>query len=221
MTEPNSATHTDIQSSKSIAMNEVFKPSEVLASPKPSSLLSAAKIQSSPPDSLRSMLTSGSPLKSARSAYPVDFDRLKKRVEAKLASSDQPSVFDMYGYGYGYGADEDPSPKQQEQPDGTKRRRYERRNSKTPAMLMAMKSPLLCHLDFLEDKKEFEPSPTVTAANVSSPVRLNNSTPSTVTLSPRLDSRALPHFDVWDGGLDIAEDLVMQLQKRKRSSKPS
>ena len=207
--EPNSATHADIQSNKSLAMDEVHKPSDVLASPKPTSLLSAAKVQSSPPDSLRSMLTSGSPLKSARSPYPVDFDRFKKRVEAKLASADQSSVFDMYGYGYGYGADENPLQKQ-EQPDGPKRRRYERRNSKTPAMLMAMKSPLLCQLDFLEDKKEFDASSPVRPANCSS----------TIALSPRLDSRVLPNFNVWDGGLEIAEDLVMQLQKRKRPSKP-
>lgn len=220
--EPNTSsdTYTDNVSSKNIVVDDAFMPTDILASPKQTSLLPTSKLHLSPPDSFRRMLTSGSPLKNSRSAYPVDFDRFKKRVETKLASSDQPSVFDLYGYGYGYGADEDTSPKQREQADGTKRRRYERRNSKTPAMLMmAMKSPLLCHLDFLEDKKEFESAPSETSTSIASPEQQNNNSIA-IALSPRLEPRALPKFDVWDGGLEIAEDLVMQLQKRKRPSKP-
>jgi hypothetical protein len=220
--EPNTSidTFTDNTSSKNILADDAFIPTDILASPKPTSLLPTSKLHLSPPDSLRRMLTSGSPIKTSRSTYPVDFDRFKKRVETKLASSDQPSVFELYGYGYGYGADEETSPKQREQADGTKRRRYERRNSKTPAMLMmSMKSPLLCHLDFLEDKKEFESAPSEAPTSIASPEQHSNNS-SAIALSPRLESRALPNFDVWDGGLEIAEDLVLQLQKRKRPSKP-
>ena len=219
--EPTIAIHTDNVTNKKLDIDDVINMADIVASPKPTSLLPTSKIHLSPPDSLRRMLTSGSPLKSARAAYPIDFDRFKKRVETKLASSDQPSVFELYDYGYGYGADEDTSPKPREQADGTKRRRFERRNSKTPAMLMmAMKSPLLCHLDFLEDKKEFENPPTETSRSVSPTDEQQSSSGSAIALSPRLESRALPNFDVWDGGLEIAEDLVLQLQKRKRPSKP-
>ena len=218
--EPNSATNTDTADIKHQVVDDAFLKTDVLASPKRASLIPTSKIHLSPPDSLRRMLTSGSPLKSSRSPYPVDFEMFKKRVENKLARSDSPSAFELYGYGYGYGADEDASPKQREQTDGTKRRRFERRNSKTPAMMMmSMKSPLLCHLDFLEDKKEFETSSTETSTTASSPEQRSSFT-STIALSPRLESRAIPNFDVWDGGLEIAEDLVLQLQKRKRPSKP-
>ena len=219
--QSSSLSNADNTSIKQRVADDAFTATDILASPKSTSLLPTSKAQLSPPDSLRRMLTSGSPMKSARSAYPVDFDRFKKRVETKLASSDQQSAFDLYGYGYGYGADDDTSPTQQGQADGTKRRRYERRNSKTPAMLMmSMKSPLFCHLDFLEDKKEFDSSLTETPKVVSSPGQQSSYT-STTALSPRLfDFKSSPKFDAWSGGLEIAEDLVMQLQKRKRPSKP-
>jgi hypothetical protein len=219
-TTTGSTTSTNNASCMNIIVDDNNTPVDILTSPKPTSLLPTSKSQLSPPDSLRRMLSSGSPLKSSRSAYPIDFDRIKKRVETKLASADQSSVYDLYGYDYGYGADEDASPKQREQTDGTKRRKFERRNSKTEAMLrMSIASPLLCHLDFLEEKKELEKSFTGTLPIVSSP-QLHRSSSSTIAHSPRLKPRALPNFDVWDGGLEIAEDLVMQLQKRKRPSKP-
>ena len=214
-----SPSYADNTSSTNAVVDNSVVQTDILESPKPVALLPTSKSQLSPPDSLRRMLTCGSPLKSSRTAYPIDFDRFKKRVETKLASADQPSVFELYGYGYGYGADEETSPKQSGPAEGSKRRKFERRNSKTPAMLMSMASPLLCHLDFLEEKKEFESTPSEPAEKVS-PTGRQGSFASTIGLSPRLESRALPNFDVWDGGLEIAEDLVMQLQKRKRPSKP-
>jgi hypothetical protein len=199
---PNAFSHD--RSSSIVAMNSVVKPSDLLSSPK----LSPSHSPSSPPDSLRRLMTSGSMLKSPRSPFALDFERLKKKVESKNLGKD-PSAFDMYGYGYG--ADEAEKSAQQQDEFGAKRRRFQRRNSKTPAMLMAMNSPLLLHLDFLEDKKEFEKS---TAAS-----------PSALELA-NVSSCGLPlpastgTFDDWAGGLAIAEDIVMQLQKRKRSTQP-
>jgi hypothetical protein len=205
-----------ISSLNNLKVSTVFKQSDLSSSPKSSSPI-AMMGQSSPPISLRRLMATGSPLKAARSAYSIDFDRYKQRSEAKLASSDQPSAFDLYGYGYGYGADEErSSTQQQDDSEGTKRRRYQRRNSKTPAMLMAMNSPLLFHLDFLEDKKEHENSSQQSTPSASN----EQSSSCKTTRSPRLEPRPLPNFDSWDGGLEIAEDLVMHLQKRKRSTKP-
>lgn len=77
-------------------------------------------------------------------------------------------------------------------PRPTKRRRFERRNSKTPAMLMAMSAAAL-DLDFLEkDDKEC-----------------------------RLVDDDDDDDDNWDGGLEIAEELVKQLQERRRSNASS
>jgi hypothetical protein len=209
--EPNALTR--ITSFNNFTAGSVFKPSDITASPKSSSPLPAMG-QSSPTISLRRLMASGSPLKSGRSAYSIDFDRYKQRSEVKLASTDQPSAFELYGYGYGYGADEEKSSTQQDDSEGTKRRRFQRRNSKTPAMLMmAMNSPLFNYRDILEDKKELKNPVQQSAPSTST----NHS--ACTTASPRLEPRTLPNFDSWDGGLEIAEDLVMHLQKRKRSSK--
>ena len=212
-TEIDSSTHTDIPSINNTMGDDVVKPSDTLSSPKPT-LLPAPKIHPSmsPPDSLRRMFTSGSPLKSSRPVYPIDFDMLKKRVESKIESTEQPSVFDLYGYGYGYGPDEGNSPKQRENVEGGRKRQFERRNSKTSRMMMlSMKTPFL--LDFLDDKKDLESTATDSATT--------GSDSSKFTLSPRSDSGALSGFDAFDRGIDIAEDLVKQLQKQKQKRKRS
>jgi hypothetical protein len=78
----------------------------------------------------------------------------------------------------------------------TKKRRFERRNSKTPAMLLAMSTAAsaLPQLDFLDED--------------------NND----------LDEASKPQFSyvdddddesTWGGGLDIAEQLVAQLKRRR------
>uniref|UniRef100_A0A8J9T8G1 Uncharacterized protein n=1 Tax=Phaeodactylum tricornutum TaxID=2850 RepID=A0A8J9T8G1_PHATR len=78
----------------------------------------------------------------------------------------------------------------------TKKRRFERRNSKTPAMLLAMSTAAsaLPQLDFLDED--------------------NND----------LDEASKPQFSyvdddddesTWGGGLDIAEQLVSQLKQRR------
>ena len=78
---------------------------------------------------------------------------------------------------YGYGEDFVPPP--------PKRRRMERRNSKTPRMLMAMNASL-ASLDFLNDTDD------------------------------SLFKTATGGDDEFDGGLQIAEDLVKHLQTRRR-----
>lgn len=139
------------------------------------------------PNSLNRLMSLGSSMKAVHTAYVEEARRTREQKK-------EPSSED-YGYGYGYGPDEDEPVKKQcaEEEPPNKRRRFQRRNSKTPAMLMAMHSPLLLHLDFLEDKKE-------EAAACESP------------------STSTPSLDSWDGGLEIAEELVMHLQKRRESN---
>lgn len=194
-----------VQTTKHAAVDTVVKPLDLMTSPKSST--NPSLITLSPPDSLRRLMTSGSQ-KSGRTPFTVDFDRLKKNVEVKKLSDE---ALDLYGYGYGYGADEgdksSSSATAAQNDEGAKRRKFQRRNSKTPAMLMAMNSPLLYHLDFLEDKKEHEQS---AAAAVSA----------TSELPKTFEFTASKTFDSWDTGIEIAEDLVMHLQKRKRASQP-
>ena len=90
-------------------------------------------------------------------------------------------------YGYGKRDSEEPP---------VKRRRMQRRNSKTPAMLMAMSSSLL-PLDFLEKKEEDKPKKEPN-------VRQD-------------DDQDDDEDDNWDGGLEIAEELVKHLQTRRSS----
>jgi hypothetical protein len=188
-----------IQTTKHAVVDTVVKPLDLMASPKSSN--GSSRVARSPPDSLRRLMTSGSQ-KSGRTPFTVDFDRLKKNLENKKLSDE---ALDLYGYGYGCGADEDANAAQNDK--GAKRRKFQRRNSKTPAMLMAMNSPLLFHLDFLEDKKEHEQS----AASAAS---------ATSELPKTFEFTASNTFDSWDTGIEIAEDLVMHLQKRKRASQP-
>ena len=156
--------------------------------PKSSSLLGRS------PNSLNRLMSGRSSLKSVRSAFVLDLESNKQKKDVS---------FDACDYGYGYGPDEDDKPSQpQLESPPTKRRRFQRRNSKTPAMLMAMNSPLLFHLDFLEDKKEREK----TAAAGSEVSETSNSE----SQSRKPDS--------WDGGLEIAEELVKHLQKHRKSN---
>lgn len=193
-----------MKATKHVVVDTVVKPLDLLASPKAS--YASSLVALSPPDSLRRLMTSGSQ-KSGRTPFTVDFDRLKKNVEAKTLSDE---ALDLYGYGYGYGADEEPTSSSSttaQNDEGAKRRKFQRRNSKTPAMLMAMNSPLLFHLDFLEEKKEHEQSAATSAT-------------ATSELPKAFEFTSSSAFDSWDTGIEIAEDLVMHLQKRKRASQP-
>ena len=84
-----------------------------------------------------------------------------------------------------------------------KRRRFQRRNSKTPAMLFsAMKMPQeLFDTEDDDGSKKQKKTPTEVFANAS---------------APRGDDD-----EDWDGGLEIAEQLVKQLQKRRLSDASS
>jgi hypothetical protein len=129
-----------------------------------------------------------------------------------------PSAEDLYGYGYeGYGPEDDSAPAARQQdnecttdthPPANKRRRFQRRNSKTPAMLLAMNSPLLLQLDFLEDKKDQEKD-FFSGFNPALPPSMSSATDTSTTESKVAES--------WDGGLEIAEELVKHLQKRRKS----
>jgi hypothetical protein len=94
-----------------------------------------------------------------------------------------------YGYGYGKNSEQEPPPK---------RRRMQRRNSKTPAMLMSMAASLV-QLEFLDEEKKEEEEKQKLAKKE----------------SPEDDD---DDDDDWDGGLEIAEELVKHLQQRRRSN---
>lgn len=145
---------------RSVRISTPTKPVEMLYGSKP--------IYPGTPTSLNRMIYNSSSLKAAHAAFVRDYEQ--SRSPKKVS-------FDSNPYGYGY--DE---PEVEERP--VKRRRFERRNSKTPAMLMAMSAAL--DLDFLA-KHDNE------------------------------DQSKEDDEDNWDGGLEIAEELVKQLQQRRKS----
>lgn len=130
---------------------------------------------SSSPMSLSKIISNRKSLKAMHKAYALD---LEKRQEPKSVTF----ALDQQDYEYG-----DASP-DSERP--TKRRRYQRRNSKTPAMLMQMKSALMMGLDLSKLDEE--------------------------THEAEGSSRTLS-VDDWEDGLEIAEELVEQLRNRQRN----
>ena len=133
------------------------------------------------PYSLNRLMSNRSSLKNLHTAFVRD---IEKRRGMKSVGFTTTAPID---YAYGEGAPDAEPP--------TKRRRCQRRNSKTPAMLMRMNSPLV-NLDFLteleKDTKE---------------------TKKTVLKTGEEDS--------WDDGLQAAEDLVKQLRSCRRNSDSS
>jgi len=95
----------------------------------------------------------------------------------------------MADLGYGNDACTANNDTQGEQPN--KRRRFQRRNSKTSAMLFKTLNSLPTDFFAEESKKEEAPKPTPVV---------------------KTDDE-----DDWDGGLEIAEQLVKHLQKRRAS----
>mmetsp|Transcript_16553 Transcript_16553/g.31464 ORF Transcript_16553/g.31464 Transcript_16553/m.31464 type:complete len:220 (-) Transcript_16553:124-783(-) len=196
--------------------NSAMNPKTFPLSPKPSEFLYGSKgyLNRASPEYLNKMM---SPSFSVRSAFLQDCERRRKAKGVSFDQSSSEKEVD-YGYGemdmnpqvsvrsaflrdcekrrktskgvsfepsadseeidYGYGVDIAPPP--------AKRMRMQRRNSKTPQMLMAM-SASLATLDFL------------------------NETDNSLFSS---ESKG----DAFDGGLQIAEDLVKHLQTRRRRS---
>lgn len=111
----------------------------------------------------------------------------KFREENKVAFNFDTGV----DYGYGDAQPDDPSdvPKQQQM---NKKRRFERRCSKTPAMLRAMSSPIM-QMSLFDEK--------------ASGMKKSRST-----------SYMSKANDDWDDGLEIAEELVKHLQNKRRIS---
>ena len=107
---------------------------------------------------------------------------------------------------YGYGKDPESSS------ESPKRRRFQRRNSKTPQMLMQQTATLL-PLNLVvgtdNDSKESDnPKNTVPAKSEPAIFKITN-------VNDEDD-------DDWeDDGLEVAEELVKQLQQRRRSSSAS
>eukprot|EP00522_Entomoneis_paludosa_P011989 CAMPEP_0172443754 /NCGR_PEP_ID=MMETSP1065-20121228/3970_1 /TAXON_ID=265537 /ORGANISM="Amphiprora paludosa, Strain CCMP125" /LENGTH=174 /DNA_ID=CAMNT_0013194091 /DNA_START=28 /DNA_END=552 /DNA_ORIENTATION=- len=99
---------------------------------------------------------------------------------AKSTVETTPSEEVDYGYGDDVVPPSEPEPK---------RRRMQRRNSKTPAMLMAM-SASIAAADFHGERKPAK----IGADEIKVPK---------------------PQSESWDGGLEIAEDLVRHLQSRR------
>lgn len=153
------------------------------------------------PNSLNRMIYGGSTLKAAHSVFIRDFDKRKLGKKsvcfgAELSDygyeQEQPKKV-SFGGPCDYGYSEDHS--QEDRP--AKRRRMQRRNSKTPAMLMAMSANSALDLDFLEKRDELE---RTDSRQSSSSSILNDDD------------------DNWDGGLEIAEELVKHLQQRRHSN---
>lgn len=134
---------------------------------------------SSPASSLNELMANRVSLQAAHAAFCRDYEQRRKAVAFPKDSVD-------YGYDdYGYNQETDI------QPPPAKRRRFQRRNSKTPQMLMSM-SASLASLDFLMDDDDREDKKTGTGEE---------------------------DEDNWDGGLQIAEELVKQLQNRRNSNR--
>lgn len=124
------------------------------------------------PMSLTKIMANGKSLKAVHEALIRD---LECGSEPKSVSF----ALDQQDYGYG-----DASP-DTERP--TKRRRYQRRNSKTPAMLMQMQASLMG----FDLSKLDEETHGVEESNERS-------------------------SDDWNGGIEIAEELVQQLRNRRQ-----
>jgi hypothetical protein len=123
----------------------------------------------SSPMSLSKMIASG---KSLKSALGRD---LEKETSLKSVSFE----LDQQDYGYGHAAPDTEPP--------TKRRRFQRRNSKTPAMLMQMQASLM-NFDLSKLDEETHGAEENTELST----------------------------DDWNGGIEIAEELVQQLRNRRQ-----
>ena len=121
----------------------VLNPRSLPLSPKASDFLYGSKGLTSrtTPLALNKMMSSSATF-SVRSAFLQDCERRRKSrgVSFEPAEKKEPDAID-----YGYGEDFVPPP--------PKKRRMERRNSKTPRMLMAMNASL-AGLDFLNDSDD-------------------------------------------------------------------
>jgi hypothetical protein len=136
----------------------------------------------SQPNSLHSFMANRSSLSSLSAVRSAFLDMEKRRqVGAKAVNFDT-------DYGYGNDTVQEPP---------SKKRRFQRRNSKTPAMLMSMSASLV-QLEFLDEEKKEEEE------------RQKKLT--------KVDTSEDDDDDNWDGGLEIAEELVKHLQQRRRSS---
>ena len=185
----------------------------------PTTTVKSLLAQRGPPNSLNRLISNRGSLKAVHASFVRDMEshlRQNKKNEVSQEEIDygygDAAPGNDYGdstdYGYGDASPSEPSnnkndafepqnlnPKAEE-PDA-KRRRYQRRNSKTPAMLLAMNSPLLLHLDFLEDQ--------------------NGQQNASLTGSPPSSGSGILPKDIWDGGIEIAEELFKHLQKRRQS----
>jgi hypothetical protein len=89
----------------------------------------------------------------------------------------------------------------------TKRKRFQRRNSKTPAMLNAMNLP--CQGDI-----EREMSIATKSLAVTSQEQLDSGKNTHIRTGTKEQCR----FDSWDRGLDIVEDIVTHIRQRRKYS---
>jgi hypothetical protein len=186
----------------------------------PKTTVTSLLAQRSPPNSLNRLIANRGSLKTVHASFVRNMEsslRQNKKNEVSVEEVDYgyedaapgSDDADATDYGYGDASPDEPTNKKNDAPEpqnfnhkaeepDAKRRRYQRRNSKTPAMLLAMmNAPLLLHLDFLDEQKGQQ--------NASSP-----------SLSLSSGSSCLPK-DTWEGGLEIAEELFKHLQKRRQS----
>jgi hypothetical protein len=164
--------------------------------------------------SLNSML--GRTSSPRKISFNLQSSRINKAVDFESATSNPvlgatrtTSEVDIdYGYGSGYGPGKPGDDLQSISEAGMKRRRYQRRNSKTPQMLAAMTSSLRSY-DFMKELERSERDCSILERVKSDSSIIG----AKATDNPHSSSF---HNDL-DGGLAIAEELVMQLQKRMKN----
>lgn len=150
------------------------------------------------PQSLNSMIATSVSLQQAHARFVREYS-LKRRVHSQKSlplldatlpvDVNQVAAAEFYGY-------EDASP---DMKPPTKKRRFERRCSKTPRMLMSLSASLLSIMDGGDEEEE--------AVDARCQARLHRS-------EPCLDKDA-----DWEGGLQIAQELVQQLQHHQSPSR--
>lgn len=125
------------------------------------------------PMSLNKIISNGKSLRAVQEALVLDLDQ---RLHPKSVSFE----IDQHDYEYG-----DASPDSEPR---SKRRRYQRRNSKTPAMLMQTQSSFM-GFDLFQREEETQGVE---------------------------DCRNESSVDDWNGGMEIAKELVEQLRNRRQ-----
>lgn len=186
---------------KGLALPQPFDLKSHLSSYKMSSGFNGA------PMSLNAVMSRKSSLEYGHLSVLLDLER--RRKERSLMEPRCTKSLSEIDYGYGPTKPDTRDAFQNEK--DMKRRRYQRRNSKTPQMLMAMSASLL-DLDFL-----YEVDQTESPHDDNGRIVVDNSNSSNSNSNSNADDTTrLVVEDPFDDSLAIAEELLAMQQLRKR-----